>query len=292
MKNILIIILSIFFTNLTLASDEKPGRSIVDRPDVTEEPQIHFIYLVPLNGKDREWDINGKMEEEMLKANELLYKMTGNKQKFRYDVTKDGKLDISFVRFDRKCKKCGEGWGMNYPDWYLTKLGFNKPNKLYWTYADVNNRDGGSGSVHHGYLFLKNKHNKGSNKRIILTVHELMHVNGFSYRCTKGHAKGHVSGTIIGGPNGGDVKKLGSLYDHGDPTCPDLKDSVFLTPTSDNPFNPVILKCAMAAEVERGKAPDPSYDWRTRYNHKRMMKVIKNQTWCTYDLSSYATWIE
>jgi len=284
MKKIIFYISIILFISPLFAADEKPGRFFEDQPDVTDKPTIHFIYLTTLKGKDREWDINGKMEAEMIKANELLFKMTKNKQKFRYDYRKDGKLDISFVRFDKKCKDCSEGWGMNYPDQYLVSKGFNDPNKLYWTYADVNNRDGGQGSVHHGYLFMKNKYNSGGTKRVILTVHELMHVNGFSWPCTKGNTKGHVTGTIIGGPNGGDVRSLGKLYDHGDSTCPDLKDSVFLTPTSATPFNPVNLKCAMAAEVGRGKAPDSNYNWRDRYTHKKLQKVRKKRTWCTYDL--------
>ena len=44
--------------------------------------------------------------------------MTKGKQKFRYDMRKDGKLDISFVRFDKKYKG---NYGMNYPDAFLTK---------------------------------------------------------------------------------------------------------------------------------------------------------------------------
>ena len=42
----------------------------------------------------------------------------------------------------------------------------------------------------------------------------------------------------------------------------DLKDSVFFKPTSSTPFNPVEVKCAMAAEVGRGKAPKVNYNWR------------------------------
>jgi hypothetical protein len=45
----------------------------------------------------------------------------------------------------------------------------------------------------------------------------------------------------------------------------------------------VELKCAMAAEVGRGIAPNPDYKWRERYSHKKLQKVKKNRTWCTYN---------
>ena len=44
MIKILIIVFSLF-SNAVFASDEKPERYFVDQPDVTDEPQIHFIYL-------------------------------------------------------------------------------------------------------------------------------------------------------------------------------------------------------------------------------------------------------
>ena len=263
-----------------LEDDKKPGRFFKDQPDINHDYQVHFIYLLGSEGKDREWDINGKMEKELLEANEKMFEMTKGKQKFRYDMREDGKMDISFVRFDTQYKG---NYGMNYPDAYLTKLGFNSPNKLYFAWVDVGHRDGGQGSVHHGYIFLKSKHNPSKNKRILITLHELMHVNGFAWPCTKGAKKSHKFGTIIGGPDGGDKYNLGGLYNHKDATCPDFKDSVFLEPTSSTPFNPVYLKCAMAAEVGRGISPDSNYEWRDRYSHKKLKKIKKKRTWCTYN---------
>ena len=72
--------------------------------------------------------------------NKKLWKLTGEKQKFKLDYRRDGKLDISFVRLDRKFRQ--GGWNMNYPDYYLQSLGFNNPKKLYFTYADYSHRDG------------------------------------------------------------------------------------------------------------------------------------------------------
>ena len=163
-------------------ADEKPGRFFKDQPDVTNDPQVHFIYLLNKDSKDREWDINGKMESELMEVNEKFFEMTKGKQKFRYDMRKDGKLDISFVRFDKKYKG---NYGMNYPDAFLTKNGFNDPNKLYFSWVDVGHRDGGQGSVHHGYIFLKSKYIGVKAKRSIMTLHELAHVAGLPGRVTK-----------------------------------------------------------------------------------------------------------
>ena len=265
-------------------NDKKPGRFFKDQPDITDEPQVHFIYILNKDGKDNEWDINGKMEKELLAANEKVFEMTKGKQKFRYDMREDGKLDISFVRFNKQYKG---NYGMNYPDAYLTQKGFNDPNKLYFAWADVKHRDGGQGSVHHGYIFLQSKYIRNADKRMMMTLHEMLHVNGFAWPCTKGNSNGHTSSsTVIGGPVGDDSYRLGVLYDHGDDTCPDFKDSAFLDPTSENPFNPVELKCAMAAEVGQGKAPNENYDWRKRYSHKKLQKIKAKKTWCTYNVGN------
>ena len=265
-------------------NDKKPGRFFKDQPDITDEPQVHFIYILNKDSKDNEWDISGKMEKELLAVNEKLLKMTKGKQKFRYDMREDGKLDISFVRFNKQYKG---NYGMNYPDAYLTQKGFNDPNKLYFAWADVKHRDGGQGSVHHGYIFLQSKYITNADKRMMMTLHEILHVNGFAWPCTKGNSNGHTSSsTVIGGPVGDDSYRLGVLYDHGDDTCPDFKDSAFLDPTSENPFNPVELKCAMAAEVGQGKAPNENYDWRKRYSHKKLQKIKAKKTWCTYNVGN------
>ena len=265
-------------------NDKKPGRFFKDQPDITDDPQVHFIYILNKDSKDNEWDINGKMEKELLAANEKVFEMTKGKQKFRYDMREDGKLDISFVRFNKQYKG---NYGMNYPDAYLTQKGFNDPNKLYFAWADVKHRDGGQGSVHHGYIFLQSKYIRNADKRMMMTLHEMLHVNGFAWPCTKGNSNGHTSSsTVIGGPVGDDSYRLGVLYDHGDDTCPDFKDSAFLDPTSNNPFNPVELKCAMAAEVGRGKAPNENYDWRKRYSHKKLQKIKAKRTWCTYNVGN------
>ena len=63
MKKLLgIVVLGLLWCNINLA-DEKPGRFFEDQPDVNDDYQIHFNYLLAADSEDREWDINGKMEK-------------------------------------------------------------------------------------------------------------------------------------------------------------------------------------------------------------------------------------
>ena len=159
MKKIILILGLILFNLDVFAKDGKPGRFFEDQPDVNDDYQIHFIYMLDKDGKDNELDINGKMEKELLELNEEMFKLTGNKQKYKFDYRQDGKLDISFVRLDKKGTK--KGWNNNYPDYFIQKLGFNNPKKLYYSWVDFNHRDGGQMGVHSGYTFLLNQHVKG-----------------------------------------------------------------------------------------------------------------------------------
>ena len=59
----LITIFFVFYNSFVFASDDKPGRFFKDQPDITDDFQIHFNYLITLDGEDREWDINGKLEK-------------------------------------------------------------------------------------------------------------------------------------------------------------------------------------------------------------------------------------
>ena len=88
--------------------DKKPGRFFEDQPDVNDDYQIHFNYLLAQDSEDRELDINGKMEEIILMANKWMEISTsknkkGDKvpRKYKLDYRSDGKLDITFIRMDK-----------------------------------------------------------------------------------------------------------------------------------------------------------------------------------------------
>ena len=87
--------------------DTKPGRFFEDQPDVSDDYQIHFIYLLSLDGKDTELDISGWIEKRIKTVNKKFLKMSaknkksnGIGQQFKLDMTKEGKLDITFVRMN------------------------------------------------------------------------------------------------------------------------------------------------------------------------------------------------
>ena len=71
MKKLLLTLLISLFTSSIFASDEKPGRFFEDQPDVNDDYQIHFIYMLAADGKDREYDINGKIEKYAEQMNKL-----------------------------------------------------------------------------------------------------------------------------------------------------------------------------------------------------------------------------
>ena len=99
------------FEKIDLSKDQKPGRYFEDQPDITDEHQIHFIYLLPADAEDRELDINGKMQDILEKSNDAMFEATkankgsgGEGKKFRYDYREDGKLDITFISTSKNWK--------------------------------------------------------------------------------------------------------------------------------------------------------------------------------------------
>ena len=283
MRKILIILVFILFSSSLFAADKKPGRFFEDQPDINDDYQIHLIYFLAKNTKDKERDISGYIEKNMKKADDAFFKMTGDKQRFKFDYRKDGKLDITFVRMDRKSRK--GGWNMNYPDYYLTKNGFDNPKKVYLSFTDAASGDGGQMGVHHGYIFI----GRAGSQYPQIIIHEMMHGLGFSLPCTKGDQNGHMGKGILSYDS--KLKLPSSLYDSKDKTCPDLKDSVYLTPTSDTPYDPLPIACAMG-QKSRGTPPG-NFVIPPRYTHKKLHKKHKNE-WCTYKLNEYAQadWFE
>jgi len=81
MKKTIFYLSLILFISPLFAADEKPERFFEDQPDVTEDHQIHFNYLLAADSKDREIDINGKMEKILLELNEAMAKATAEHKK-------------------------------------------------------------------------------------------------------------------------------------------------------------------------------------------------------------------
>ena len=238
--------------------DNKAGRSLVDRPDVNDDFQIHFIYLLDKKTKDKEWDINGDIEKLTAKANDKLLEITaknkksnGVGQKFKYDFTKDGKLDVSFVRMNFSKKDVGYdnrdgNTAQGYYD-YVYNLGFNNPKKLYILLPGfkslIQNQTGEGGP---GYAIV---HNLKSPRFKKTMIHEAFHSNGAVYGCGKRAKKNDAhmkTNSDIMGSNSNNYiidAKNNSYYRHSIEGCPDLANSVYLTPTSENSWDPYDVFC-------------------------------------------------
>ena len=165
MKKLIIFFLTFFFTNLTFAADEKPGRFFEDQPDVIDDYQIHFNYLLAADSEDREMDINGKMEKILLEVNEVMLKATaknkkgdGVARKYKFDYRADGKLDITFIRMDMKHKELHK-WANNDIIPFLNKVkGQKNIKKIYYNFADFSNTDGGeAGAVSYTHLTCRRR---------------------------------------------------------------------------------------------------------------------------------------
>ena len=265
MKKILLTLLITLFSSSIFASDDKPGRFFEDQPDVNDDYQIHFIYMLSANDKDRDLDINGKIEKYANKMNELVVKYSkktkgsSDAKKYKYDYRKDGKLDITFIRLDKKRKEMHKYINNNYKGW-LWLNGFNNPKKVYFTFADVTSVDGGEGGVGMASMFLKNKYNKKVDNMIRTSVHEMHHAMGGGFACVPGMSKNaHFTS---GQDTPAKQMFFGKAYVHDVEGCPKGEDSVYLTPTSKDPYDPFKLIC--------------QNEWE-KYNHKKLVKLREKQ---------------
>jgi len=250
--------------NYIKEEDNKAGRSLVDRPDVNDDFQIHFIYLLDKNMKDEELDINGDIEKLTAKTNDKLLEITaknkksnGEGQKFKYDFTKDGKLDVSFVRMNFSQKDVGHdsrGDGNTSQGFYdyVYNLGFNNPKKLYFILAgfkSLRKNEGGEGGPGYAIGYMKDCKPKSNSRCRKLIIHETFHSNGAVYGCGKSAKKNDAhmktNSDIMGSNSDSYIidAKNNSYYRHSIEGCPDLANSVYLTPTSKNSWDPYDVFC-------------------------------------------------
>ena len=239
--------------------DKKPGRFFEDQPDVNDDHQIHFIYLLSSEGKDTELDISGWIEKRVNSVNDKFLrfsaknkKSNGIGQQFKLDMTKEGKLDVTFVRMNVSKKRLDVG---EYPSAviysYLRQAGFNNPKKVYASLAGFKskhgNSDGGEGGVPMMVIYIPAVKTYGQTDMDLVILHELFHAQGASYGCGKRtYAGGHVKGSDVLAKDS--VKSSidrnnNTYYRHDIEGCPDLAKSVFVTPTAEDPWDPFDVFC-------------------------------------------------
>ena len=239
--------------------DKRPGRFFEDQPDVSDDYQYHFIYLITLDGKDTELDISGWLEKRLTTVNNKFLKMSarnkksnGIGQKFKFDYRKDGKLDITFVRINISKKQ------LDVPDSpngliyrYLREKGFDNPKKVYATFTGFKtkhgNSDGGEGGVPYMVIYTPAVKTYSQTSRDLVILHEMFHAQGAAYACGKRTYKGkHVKGSDVLAVNivkSSIDSKNDTYYRHDIEGCPDLAKSVFVTPTAEDSWDPYDVFC-------------------------------------------------
>jgi len=202
MKTTIFYLSLILFISPLFAADEKSGRFFEDQPDVTDDYQIHFNYLLATDSEDREMDINGEMEKILLEANEVMLKATaenkkgdGVARKYKFDYRADGKLDITFIRMDMKHKKLQKYANDDIIPFLNNVKGQKNIKKIYYNFADFSNVDGGEAGVGYGTSYLKSKSNGSYERKLLVTLHELLHTQGMGYDCVPSvkSGNGHYS---------------------------------------------------------------------------------------------------
>ena len=279
------------FKKIDLSKDQKQGRFFEDQPDITDDHQIHFIYLLPSDGEDRELDINGKMQDILEKANDALLNSTkinkgsgGIGKKFRYDYRKDGKLDITFIRTSKNWKELKDKSVNTQMGHYFHQFGgFTNKKKTYFLWTDASKGDqSGDAGVGIGGVFSKSNRMSIDEKLIQTNLHELLHTQLMGIRCMKGMKKIHYSDHYNGGTDhmlSGGFKLNRNLYTHNIEGCPQFKDSVYLIPTSEDPYNPYEIMC----ERNLGK-----------YTHPKLVQILakaeKSNKWYKNRIGPTCNW--
>ena len=239
--------------------DKKPGRFFEDQPDVNDDHQIHFIYLLSLDGEDTELDISGWIEKRVNSVNRKFLKMSaknkksnGIGQQFKLDMTKEGKLDVTFMRMNISKKQ------LDVPDYpngiiydYIKRKGFDNPKKVYATFTGFKskhgNSDGGEGNVPMMVIYTPAVKSYGQPDMDIVILHELFHTQGAAYACGERTYNGtHVKGSDVLASDKVSTSidsNNNTYYRHDIEGCPDLAKSVFVTPTAEDSWDPFDVFC-------------------------------------------------
>ena len=254
-------------TQVVLDSDKKPGRYFEDQHDVNDDFQVHIVYTLLKDSKDKEGDINGELEKWVETADKWILKTTakankksnfnnGEGQKLKWDRRKDGKLDITFLRINRTKKdmkkskwgSCGNVFGRS-----IVNNGMNNPKKIYFNFGDFTHKDWPfSGGFPIFSVFSKHQKKYPLNNKEVgyFILHEILHAMGGIYKCSPNFTEGHntkktkdMMSRSGDGTNHTLDPKNDDYWGHNNKTCPNMQDSVYFTPTSDTPFDPFEVTC-------------------------------------------------
>ena len=125
-----------FLTRALGLSPIVPPRSTADRPDSSRSVQIHMMYVLPSDGVDREFDIDGTLEASAAALQKWLISQTGGPG-LRFD-TFNGVPDITFYRLSLTDAELADRdpFIRDVIESELGKAGLLTPGKLYAVYYD------------------------------------------------------------------------------------------------------------------------------------------------------------
>lgn len=236
-------------------------RSTTDRPDDSGCPQVHVLYVVPLDGTDRKLDAQGNLSGSIASMDRWFRDQTG-KTRLRFD-THQKQVDISFHRsnWTDSDLKARDPYIRDELEKELRRAGFDRPLKLYAVYYDGHSAHSCGGGAWPptlvgtmGALYLQGappgSPSCASNPLAepadppgyleFAMLHELFHTLGAAATCgPHEHSAGHVdddrkdlmyAGPQAWAPAGLDVG-MDDYFGHGDSECLDLARSAFLHPS-------------------------------------------------------------
>ena len=254
-------------TTVILDSDKKLGRFFEDQPDANDGYQIHIIYSLLKDSKDKEGDINGALENWIKASDKFIIKTTkeankkskfknGAGQNIKWDRRKDGKLDVSFIRINKTKKELDKSkWGScgNIFGRTIVNNGFNNPRKIYLNFGDYSYKDwpySGGFPIFNIFIKHQNRIKLEENEFGYFVLHEAIHAMGGIFPCSKNFFEGHntrETSDMMSRQGNGQNHSLDPQNDdywgHKNKNCPDMQDSVYFTPTSDTPFDPFEVTC-------------------------------------------------
>ena len=238
-------------------------RSTADRPDPSQTVQIHMMYVLPSDGVDREFDIDGTIEASVAALQRWLIDQTGGSG-LRFD-TFNGRPDITFYRLSLTDAELADRdpFIRDVIESELGKAGLLTPGKLFGVYYDGSSRHscgGGAwpplivGQVAALYLLGEPPGAPACWTNSFAGVggapgyfefamlHEIVHTLGLVAACAPHH---HLNGHVFDSPRdlmwSGDAPweiwrmelDVGrdDYLGHDFEGCPDLADDPFLTPT-------------------------------------------------------------
>jgi hypothetical protein len=115
-------------------------RSEADRPDDTAMPQVHVIYALPSDGRDRALDTDGTLTNSVASFNAWLASKTSGRP-LRLD-TYHGSLDVSYLRLNRTDSDlAATGHVVDTILPAVQAAGFDAPHKIYAVYYDGTSKE-------------------------------------------------------------------------------------------------------------------------------------------------------